>query len=155
MKIKRIVLTLTFVLSLISLNRAGEGMWIPLLLEQLNEKKMQSMGMKITAEDIYSINHSSMKDAIGRFGRGCTSVLVSEQGLLLTNHHCGYGYIQRHSSIENDYLTDGFWAMSMEEELPNPGLTVTFIVRMEDATEQVLDGINEKHDRKREKNYHQ
>ena len=120
---------------------AGEGMWIPLLLEQLNEDEMQSMGMKITAEDIYSINNSSLKDAIVRFGRGCTGVVVSEDGLLLTNHHCGYGAIQKHSSLENDYLTNGFWAMEREEELPNKGLIVTFIVRMEEVTDQVLEGV--------------
>lgn len=128
--------------SVFNKSHADEGMWIPILLEQLNEDEMISMGMEITAEDIYNINHSSMKDAIVRFGRGCTGVVVSEQGLLLTNHHCGFGSIQRHSSLENDYLTDGFWAMDMSEELPNPGLTVTFIVKMEDVTAQVLENIN-------------
>ncbi len=137
---KRIILIILLIFS-ISLSRADEGMWIPLLLEQLNEKEMQDMGFKLTAEDIYSINHSSMKDGIVIFGRGCTGELVSDQGLLLTNHHCGYGSIQRHSSLEHDYLTDGFWAMSREEELPNPGLTVTFLVRMEDVTEQMLEGV--------------
>ncbi|HSG67870.1 MAG TPA: S46 family peptidase [Bacteroidales bacterium] len=122
-------------------SRADEGMWIPLLLEQLNEKEMQDMGFKLTAEDIYSINKSSMKDGIVIFGGGCTGELVSDQGLLLTNHHCGYGSIQRHSSLENDYLTDGFWAMSREEELPNPGLSVTFLVRMEDVTDKMLEGV--------------
>ncbi|PLX00808.1 MAG: serine protease [Marinilabiliales bacterium] len=120
---------------------AGEGMWIPMLLEQLNEKEMKAMGMNITAEDIYSINHSSLKDAIVLFGRGCTAEIISDKGLLLTNHHCGFGAIQRHSSIENDYLTDGFWAMNQDEELPNPGLTVTLMVRMEEVTNQVLEGV--------------
>ena len=119
---------------------AGEGMWIPMLLEQLNEKEMKAMGMNITAEDIYSVNHSSLKDAIVLFGRGCTAEIISDQGLLLTNHHCGFGAIQRHSSIEHDYLTDGFWAMNQEEELPNPGLTVTLMIRMEEVTDQVLEG---------------
>ncbi|MEJ2594124.1 MAG: S46 family peptidase [bacterium] len=122
---------------------AGEGMWIPMLLEQLNEKEMQEMGMKISAEDIYSINQSSMKDGIVLFGRGCTAEIISEQGLLLTNYHCGFSQIQKHSSVEHDYLTNGFWAMSGEEELPNPGLTATMMVEMREVTEQVLDGVTE------------
>ncbi len=120
---------------------AGEGMWIPVLLQQLNEQEMQQMGMRITAEDIYSINRSSLKDAIVLFGRGCTGEIISNQGLLLTNHHCGYGQIQRHSTLQNDYLKDGFWAMNQTEELPNPGLTVTMMVKMEEITEKVLDGV--------------
>ncbi|MBZ0241740.1 MAG: S46 family peptidase [Bacteroidales bacterium] len=122
---------------------AGEGMWIPMLLKQLNEKEMKAMGMRITAEDIYSVNQSSLKDAIVLFGRGCTGEIVSDQGLMLTNHHCGYGQIQQHSSLENDYLTNGFWAMSREEELPNPGLTVTMMKKMEEVTAQVLEGVND------------
>ena len=120
--------------------KAGEGMWIPMLL-QYNQKEMQEMGMRITAEDIYSINHSSLKDAIVLFGGGCTGEIVSDYGLLLTNHHCGYGYIQKHSSVEHDYLTNGFWAMNRGEELPCPGLSVTFLREMRDVTEQVLEGI--------------
>jgi hypothetical protein len=123
---------------------AGEGMWLPMLLSQLNEKEMRDMGMRITAEDIYSINNSSLKDAIVLFGGGCTGELVSDKGLLLTNHHCGYGNIQRHSSLEKDYLTNGFWAQRFEEELPNPGLSVTFLVRMEDVTQQSLKGVDDK-----------
>ncbi|MDA3942806.1 MAG: S46 family peptidase [Bacteroidetes bacterium] len=122
---------------------AGEGMWIPMLLKQLNEKEMQAMGMRISAEDIYSVNQSSLKDAIVLFGRGCTGEIVSDQGLLLTNHHCGYRQIQKHSSVENDYLTEGFWAMSKEEELPNPGLTVTMMKKMEEVTAQVLEGVSD------------
>lgn len=118
-------------------------MWIPALLGLLNESEMQSMGMRLSAEDIYSVNKSSLKDAIVKFGGGCTGEIISDQGLLLTNHHCGYGQIQRHSSVENDYLTDGFWAMSRAEELNNPGLTVTFIVRIEDVTARVLDEIGD------------
>ena len=137
---KQLILSLTLLFSFF-LSRADEGMWIPILLEQMNEKEMQDMGFKLTAEDIYSINHGSMKDGIVIFGRGCTAEIVSDQGLLLTNHHCGYGVIQRHSSLENDYLTDGFWAMSREEELTNPGLTVTFLVRMEDVTDRMLEGV--------------
>ena len=119
---------------------AGEGMWIPMLL-QYNEKEMQEMGMKITADDIYSINHSSLKDAIVLFGGGCTGEIVSDYGLLLTNHHCGYDHIQKHSSVEHDYLTKGFWAMNRGEELPCPGLSVIFLREMRDVTEQVLEGV--------------
>jgi len=120
---------------------AGEGMWIPMLLQQMNEKEMQEMGMNITAEEIYSMNNSSMKDAIVLFGRGCTGEIISGEGLLLTNHHCGFGNIQKHSSVENDYLTDGFWAMSREEELPNPGLTATLMIEMKEVTDGVLEGV--------------
>ncbi len=121
---------------------AGEGMWIPQLLQQLNEKEMQAMGMQIKAEDIYSINHSSMKDAIMLFGRGCTSEVISREGLLLTNHHCGFSAIQKHSSVEHDYLKDGFWAMNKQEELPNPGLTATVMIRMENVSTQILKGLS-------------
>ncbi|MFA5417086.1 MAG: S46 family peptidase [Bacteroidales bacterium] len=134
---------LSIVLSWLSVTQifAGEGMWIPMLLQQMNEKEMQEMGLKITAEDIYSINHSSLKDAVLLFGRGCTSELISKNGLLLTNHHCGFGQIQQHSTVEHDYLTDGFWAMNQGEELVNPGLTATLLIRMEEVTEKVLDGV--------------
>jgi hypothetical protein len=104
---------------------------------------MQEKGFKLTAEDIYSINKACMKDAIVIFGSGCTGELISPDGLLITNHHCGYGQIQEHSTLEHDYLTDGFWAMSKEEELPNPQLTVTFLKSMEDVTERVLTGVTE------------
>ena len=117
----------------------GEGMWIPLLLD-LNEDEMQEMGMKMTAEDIYSVNQSSLKDAVVSIG-GCTAEIISDQSLLLTNHHCGYGRILNHSTVEQDYLKEGFWANSMEEELPNPGMTATFIIRIEDVTEKMLKGI--------------
>jgi hypothetical protein len=118
--------------------KADEGMWIPMLLEQLNQKDMQTMGMKITAEDIYSINHSSLKDAILLFGGGCTAEFVSNQGLILTNHHCGYSNIQSHSTLDHDYLTNGFWARNTSEELTNPSLTATLLIRMEDVTAKVL-----------------
>ncbi len=131
------------ILLFINNSRADEGMWIPILLEQLNESEMQDMGMKITADEIYSINHSSLKDAIVLFGRGCTGEIISDQGLLLTNHHCGYGAIQRHSSIEHDYLTDGFWAMDKSEELSNPGLKVTMLIRMEDVTDKILENVDD------------
>ncbi len=123
---------------------ADEGMWIPLLLEKYNFEDMKAKGFKLTAEDIYSVNKTSMKDAIVIFGRGCTGEMISEKGLLITNHHCGYGQIQRHSSLENDYLTHGFWAKDMSQELPNPGLTVTFLISMEDVTEKVLQGVSDK-----------
>jgi hypothetical protein len=123
---------------------ADEGMWLPMLMEKYNIGDMQSKGFKLTAEDIYSINQPSIKDAIVIFGRGCTGELISAEGLLITNHHCGYGVIQRHSSIESDYLTDGFWAMKRSEELPNAGLTVRFLVRMDDVTELVLKGVSNK-----------
>jgi hypothetical protein len=122
----------------------GEGMWLPVLLSQLNEKEMHDMGMHITADDIYSVNHSSLKDAVVLFGGGCTAELVSDKGLLLTNHHCGYSNIQRHSSLNHDYLTDGFWALSLSEELPNPGLSVTFLVSMKEVTNEALAGVNPK-----------
>ena len=119
---------------------AKEGMWIPMLISNM-ESDMQTRGMKLSAEDIYSINQSSLKDAIVHFGGGCTGEVISDRGLILTNHHCGYGQIQSHSSVENDYLTDGFWATTEKDELPNPGLFVTFIVRIEDVTEEVLSGL--------------
>jgi hypothetical protein len=118
-------------------------MWIPMLLGLLNEQEMQSMGLRLTAEDIYSINQSSLKDAIVMFGGGCTGEIISEEGLLLTNHHCGYGSIQKYSTLEHDYLTNGFWAANHEEELSNPGLTCTMLVRMEDVTSKVLEGVTD------------
>jgi len=140
-KVTRFIAALSLILVHLAVS-ADEGMWIPLLLNK-NIEQMQKMGWKLSAEDIYSINHSSLKDAIVRFGRGCTGEVVSPNGLLLTNHHCGFGVIQRHSSLEHDYLTNGFWAESMDQELLNPGLTVTFLVRMENVTPQVLEGIDE------------
>lgn len=134
---------LLFISLFISRISAHEGMWIPLFLGELNEAQMKDMGMKISAEDIYSINNASLKDAIVIFGRGCTGELISDQGLLLTNHHCGYGQIQSHSSIEHDYLTNGFWAMDKKDELVNPGLTATFLVEMREVTEEILSGIDE------------
>ena len=127
----------------VNLVRAHEGMWIPMLLDELNHDHMKASGLRLSAEDIYSINKSSLKDAIVHFGGGCTSEIISKEGLLLTNHHCGYSRIQSHSSVENDYLTDGFWAMKKEDELPNPGLTATFIIRMEDVTKKVLKGVTD------------
>ncbi|MDR2928103.1 MAG: S46 family peptidase [Cytophagaceae bacterium] len=122
---------------------AGEGMWLPLLIEKYNIDEMHAKGFKLSAEDIYSINKASMKDAVMIFGGGCTGELISDKGLLITNHHCGYPQIQSHSSVEHDYLTDGFWAMSADEELPNQGLKVTFLKRMEDVTIRVLNGVTD------------
>jgi hypothetical protein len=121
--------------------RADEGMWLLPLIEKLNIGKMTEMGFKLTAEDIYSLNKASIKDAIVIFGGGCTGEIVSSQGLILTNHHCGYGTIQSHSTVDHDYLKDGFWAMKKEEEIPSPGLSVTFLIRIEDVTSQVLAGV--------------
>jgi len=118
------------------------GMWIPSLLKGMNEVEMQGLGSKLSAEDIYSVNNSSLKDAIVHFNGGCTAEIISPKGLLLTNHHCGFGQIQSHSSVENDYLKDGFWAMSLGEELPNKNLEVTFIVKIEDVTKTVLEGVS-------------
>ena len=140
---KRLLSIFIISLVLLPLAKADEGMWIPILLEKYNFEDMQKKGFKLTAEDIYSINNASMKDAIVIFGRGCTGEMISDQGLLITNHHCGYGQIQKHSSLEHDYLTDGFWAMSKEEELANPGLSVTFLISMEDVTERILQDITD------------
>lgn len=123
------------------LSFADEGMWLPQLLEQLNEKQMKSLGMKINASDIYNINKGSLKDAIVSFGGFCTGEVISDQGLVLTNHHCGFDAIQNHSTIEHNYIKDGFWAKNNGEELPNQGLFVTFIVRIDDVTPQVLNGV--------------
>ena len=119
--------------------KADEGMWLPSLIGN-RIADMQEKGFRLSAEDIYSINQASLKDAVVLFGRGCTGELISPEGLLLTNHHCGYGQIQQHSSVEHDYLRDGFWAMSRAEELPNKGLTVSFLERMEDVTPIILKG---------------
>jgi hypothetical protein len=120
---------------------ADEGMWLPVLLEKLNEKEMKAMGMKISAKDIYNINNGSLKDAIVQFGGGCTGEIVSNKGLLITNHHCGFGSIQRLSSLTYNYLRDGYWAKNISEELPCAGLTVTFISRMADVSKEMLEGI--------------
>jgi len=138
---KKTILSLLILLNFLPyLLKAEEGMWPPVLLNQ-RISEMQKLGLMLSAEDIYSINNSSLKDAIVQFGSGCTGVIVSANGLLLTNHHCGFGSIQRQSSLEHDYLTNGFWAGSTEAELPNPGLTVTFLVRMEDVSVKVLEGV--------------
>jgi hypothetical protein len=123
--------------------KADEGMWLLPLIQKLNIGKMTELGLQLSAEDIYSVNKSSVKDAIVIFGGGCTGEIVSPQGLLLTNHHCGYGSIQRHSTVEHDYLTNGFWAMSKSEELATPGLSVTFLDYMEDVTARINAKLND------------
>jgi hypothetical protein len=123
--------------------KADEGMWLLPLIEKLNMGKMTELGLKLSASDIYSLNKASIKDAVVIFGGGCTGEIVSPQGLILTNHHCGYGSIQNHSTVEHDYLHEGFWARTKEEELPNPGLSVTFLIRIEDVTNKVLANVSQ------------
>lgn len=128
-------------LLIVSIARADEGMWLPLLLEKLNEQHMKSLGMKISAKDIYNINKGSLKDAIVSFGGFCTGEVISSKGLVLTNHHCGFDAIQNHSTLEHNYIRDGFWARNYSEEIPNQGLFVTFIIRIEDVSKRVLQGV--------------
>lgn len=134
---KRIFLSLAAALMLLPASRADEGMWLLPLLEKINSETMQNLGSRLTAEQIYSVNHSSIKDAVVQFGGGCTGELISGSGLLVTNHHCGYSSIQALSSEEHNYLEDGFWATSLEEEIPVPGLTVKFLQSMTDVTGKV------------------
>ncbi len=141
---RRLNVLLLAVILFVGRAAADEGMWLPSLIHKLNIDEMQEMGLELSAEDIYSINNSSLKDAIVALDRGsCTAELISGDGLLLTNHHCGFGEIQTHSSVENDYLQDGFWAMSRDEELPNPGKSVSFLVRIEDVTDEVLADVTD------------
>lgn len=137
--IKKSFLALTLIISIVS--KADEGMWLPQLLNAMNIKDMKKNGLKLTAEQIYSVNKSSLKDAIVQFGGGCTAEIVSDQGLILTNHHCGYSAIAYHSTVEKDYLTKGFWAMNKNEEVYTPNLTATIIQRIEDVTAKVTKGI--------------
>ena len=123
--------------------RADEGMWLPYSINGQNLADMQRLGCKLTAEQIFSFNQPSLKDAIVQFGGGCTGELISAEGLLLTNHHCGLGQVQAHSSVEHDYLKDGFWARSKDQELPNEGLSVLFLNYIEDVTEAVLKGVTD------------
>ncbi|MGB0974183.1 MAG: S46 family peptidase [Flavobacteriaceae bacterium] len=137
------ILQLLVLLVSLSVSAQQGGMWIPSLLQGMNETEMQNLGSKLSAKDIYDVNNSSLKDAIVHFNGGCTAEIISSKGLLLTNHHCGFGQIQSHSSVENDYLKDGFWAMSLGEELPNEHLEVTFIAKIEDVTNAVLKGVTD------------
>ncbi len=129
------------VLLLSFFTKADEGMWLPQLLEVLNEKRMKQLGMKMNAADIYNINKASLKDAVVSFGGFCTGEIISEKGLILTNHHCGFDAVQNHSTLDHNYLRDGFWAKNNAEELPNLGLFVTFIVRIDDVTKEMLSGV--------------
>lgn len=149
MKLKTLLTTLLLIVLTQSIF-AVEGMWLPILLKKYNIEEMQAKGFKLSAEDIYNINQACLKDAVvglvrtsSPFHHFCTGEIISNQGLLLTNHHCGYRSIQSHSSMDHDYLTDGFWAMSKDEELSNPGMGVCFMKRMEDVTQKVLDGVTE------------
>ena len=149
MKIKTFVLSLAMLMALPGVVKADEGMWLLSLIGK-NYADMQKAGFKLTAEDIYSVNQSCLKDAIVGLGNEgspfwhfCTGEIISDQGLISTNHHCGYGNLQQHSTVEHDYLRDGFWAYSKEEELPNPGLTASILHRMEDVTEEVLSALSD------------
>jgi hypothetical protein len=134
---RQLILVCSLVLSFSA--KADEGMWIPLLIGQ-NYEQMKAMGLQLTADQLYSVNRSSLKDAVVNFGNFCSGEMISGQGLLLTNHHCGFDAIQKQSSVEHDYLSDGFWAMNQQEELPNPGLTVTFLIRIEEVSSVLLAG---------------
>jgi hypothetical protein len=139
---KKSLLILTILASIFITDvKADEGMWLLPLIERLNMGRMTELGLKLSAEDIYSLNKASIKDAIVMFGGGCTGEIVSSQGLILTNHHCGYGSIQSHSTIEHDYLKDGFWAMTKEDELLNPRLSVTFLIKIEDVTNKIIANV--------------
>lgn len=138
---KRLILALIIINMLPTLLKADEGMWLPMLIERLNIKDMQANGFKLGAKDIYDVNNACMKDAVMLFGRGCTAEAISEKGLIITNHHCGFGQIQSHSSLENDYITNGFWAKNRQEELSNPGLSVSILRYMKDVTPLILEGI--------------
>ena len=143
---KRIILAITLIISVLIV-KADEGMWLPYNLSGQSLAEMQQLGCKLTAEQIFNLNQPSLKDAIVQFGGGCTGELISPEGLLLTNHHCGLSYVQKHATVEHDYLTDGFWAYSKAEELPNPGLTVSFLANVEDVTDLVLDGVTDEETR--------
>jgi len=135
------LIVLSTLLLAVNTLRADEGMWVLPLLQKLNSKEMSKIGFKLSAKDIYDINNSSLKDAVLHFGGGCTAEIISKEGLILTNHHCGYGSIQKLSSVDHDYLQNGFWAKSREEELPAKGLTVTFLDRFEDVTAEVTEAV--------------
>ena len=145
MSTKKLTSILLLFLVNIHIAFAEEGMLIPSLIAAF-ESDMKAKGMKLSADEIYSVNHSSLKDAIFQFGGGCTAELVSSKGLLLTNHHCGYSQIQSHSSLENDYLRNGYWAQNQSQELKNPGLTASRIVRIEDVTNAILSGVSSRAD---------
>lgn len=141
---KTIVALALLMLGINFTTKADEGMWLPMFIGRLNYVDMQKMGLKLTPEEIYSVNKSSLKDAIVMLSGGsCTAEVISKDGLTLTNHHCAFGAIQQNSSVEHDYLTDGFWAMSRDQELQAKGMTASFLVRMEDVTEKVMAELND------------
>ncbi|OYT16560.1 MAG: serine protease [Bacteroidetes bacterium 4572_77] len=140
---KLIVLVIALVIGFQPALKADEGMWVPMFLKQMNIKDMKKKGFKLSAEDVYSVNQSSLKDAIIIFGGGCTGEIVSPEGLIFTNHHCGYGSIQKVSTIEHDYLTDGFWSKNKSEEIAIEDLSVKFLVRMDDVTAKMLEGVSD------------
>ena len=138
MKLTKYLIAAIAVLTTVCSVRADEGMWLLQLMKQQNSiDMMKKQGLKLEVDDIYNPNGVSLKDAVGIFGGGCTGEIISPEGLILTNHHCGYGAIQQHSSVEHDYLTDGFWAKSRSEELPTPGLKFRFVHRIVDITDLV------------------
>ena len=138
------VLALALICAVFSPAKADEGMWLLQLMQEQNlADRMKAQGLKVEVDDIYSPNRVALKDAVGIFGRGCTGEIISPDGLILTNHHCGYDAIQQHSSVEHDYLTDGFWAKNRSEELPTPGLTFKFVERIVDVTDQVNQDIKD------------
>ncbi|MBP9994389.1 MAG: S46 family peptidase [bacterium] len=139
---KRVFLTIALIIGALCV-KADEGMWLPYNLSNQSLYEMQQLGCQLTAEQIFNLNQPSVKDAIVQFGGGCTGELISPEGLLLTNHHCGLSYVQKHATVEHDYLTDGFWAKSKEEELPNAGLTVSFLAFVEDVTTAALEGVTD------------
>ena len=142
---RKLILTVTVILSLNVFNvKADEGVWLPLLIDRLNYVDMQKMGLNLTAEEIYSVNHSSLKDAIVSLNNGsCTGEIISAEGLLLTNHHCAYNYIQNHSTVDKDYLTTGFWSTDKIEELRNDKLSAAFLIRIEDVSGKSLPYLND------------
>jgi len=143
---KKLFLIITLIISTLCA-KADEGMWLPYSLSGQSLYEMQQLGCELTPEQIFALNQPSLKDAIVQFGGGCTGELISPEGLLLTNHHCGLSYVQKHATVEHDYLTDGFWAYSKAEELPNQGLTVSFLAMVEDVTESVLEGVTDEETR--------
>jgi Peptidase S46 len=145
--LKKLFLSITVIIVFANIPKpvkADEGMWLPLLVDRLNYVDMQKMGLHLTSDEIYSVNHSSMKDAIVQFGYGCTGAVISKEGLVITNHHCGLQSIQANSTIENDYITNGFWAKNKNEELSCDGLAVTFLIKIEDVTQKILGELNDK-----------
>jgi hypothetical protein len=139
-----LVFVLFLQVMLVGTVKADEGMWLPALIEKLNINQMKQLGLAISSDEIYSINHSSLKDAVVSLDHGsCTAELISAEGLLLTNHHCGFDEIQEHSTVDHDYLRDGFWAKTKEEELPNPGKSASFLINFEDVTSKILPELND------------